>query len=392
MSQEHDSSRSAFNDRLAFIDNAKFLMMVFVVFFHVQCASQPLGRTPVVFLLFHMRIFCFISGMVSKDALNLSGLIKLVTRLIVPYVFYSVVIDPLAYMVQFATPHFQYDSYVLANLTLHNDQIGWYLLALAAWRLSGSLLHLFVPYGAIRFGTAVFFSYVGNHYVQAHQLSAGWLRMTSLFPVFVAGQMFPVRWLSKLPSVGGASIILGGLVLAVCFYVKSSQVVMNFESQIPAYGEIVISEKNYSSEGNCSKWALLLWTTSLFRNMYELSKGLVILLCFCPRSSCSISEWGKNSIYPFLLHRVVFFYRWQYMQAPAALSEQLLLGLGLLMYCTLCTAILASRPVRMILCVFLEPLWLESLLGLHKESPGESEVPSELPSEKSSHGVLSLAK
>lgn len=365
---DHDLSSGTSDDRITFLDNAKFVAMVLVVFGHVQAASTPLGATTLMFVMFHLRIFSFVSGLVSKDALNLNKLIKLVIRLAVPYIFYCVLIDPLIAMAQ--DPTIRFWPHVLGNLNLHNDHIGWYLLALLGWRLAGSLLLPF--HGGIRFALAMVFSYAGNHYVQTHLplgLGPGWNRIASLFPVFVAGQMLPVAWLSELPPVGCTSVILGILLVALCFYVQSSQIFTGFFSQIPLYGEMTIIP-------GCGKWDLLLWTPCLFRNVFELSKGLVILLCFCPRSRCIMSEWGENSIYPFLLHRMVIFHRWQYMLPPATFCQQSFLGLGLLTYSAFCTALLATRPVRMVFGILLEPLWLEGLLGLRKKAAPHEAVNS----------------
>jgi fucose 4-O-acetylase-like acetyltransferase len=378
--QEHTGSNlsdEASDERIVFIDNAKFVALTFVVFFHVLCTSQPLGAAAWQFVMFNIRIFCFLSGLVAKDALNASKFLKLIIRLGVPYLFYSVLVDPLTTKIQFPMLRMgsyaanDLGSYVADNLSLLHDHIGWYLLALVAWRLGGSLLHPLQPYVGMRFGVAMAFSIAGNYCVQAHRSalplqSSNFLNRTaSLFPVFVAGQMFPLKWLSELPTVGGTSVILGCILLASCFYVQSSQMFMGFSSQIPMYGEMVIPGNNFL-ESSCGKLELLLWIPCLFRNIFELSKGLVILLCFCPRSTCIISEWGENSMYPYLLHRTMIFHGWMYIQPPAAFSTWALLGLGLMIYSVFCTAILATRPVRMIFGVLVEPSWLEKLLGLQK--------------------------
>ena len=115
-------------DRDAFFDNARFLLMAAVVFGHaiepLTGQSRALAATYTWLYAFHMPLFVFIAGHFAHASLRIRPLF---TRLLLPYV-----------LLQFAYTWFGHVVHKTPEWSLHlltPDWILWFLLSLLWWRL-----------------------------------------------------------------------------------------------------------------------------------------------------------------------------------------------------------------------------------------------------------------
>lgn len=195
--------------RDAYVDNLKFVLMVFVVTGHALKIAFPSNNLPAVSVYswiysFHMPAFAFLSGLLTRSSvLDRRRIDGLIARILVPYAIFQV-----AYLV--------YDHVIFFSLGFDVLQTGpymwmWYLLSLFFWRLLLPLwMRLSHPLlAAVCLGLLAGFVSSGTDII-------GGGRTFTFFPFFVAGHLVePVR-LRRLATrririVSGFVLLLTGI-------------------------------------------------------------------------------------------------------------------------------------------------------------------------------------
>lgn len=142
-----------------FLDNARFLALVLVVWAHVANThvwyfAGPAGAV-IKFLRFHMPSMCIISGTLSHAEITEKRLARMVSRLAAPLILFVLILLPFIRLLvlpalqekEFLEPawtvnHF-YGDVLSRILMIGYWDIGWYIRCLLCWRLAMPLLNPF---------------------------------------------------------------------------------------------------------------------------------------------------------------------------------------------------------------------------------------------------------
>jgi len=313
------------------------------------------------FLHFHVRTFCFLSGLVAGDAPSLRSLHNLTFRLVLPLLLWCLLLDPIV----FHTDPLQVPSRatwagkVFGNIFhagMHEFPYLWYLYALVCWRLWGFLLAPLRP--SARVLAAVAASALGGYADLRGVFKLDYA--VACFPIFVLGQVLGPEL--PMPALLGTACAMG--FLAAIFALQTEPTLRAFQRDVPIAGWA------HLVTDFCEPASMrLLWLRGLWKNTLELTKGLLFLAC-CPRSSGLISKLGRHTLYPYLLHPVAM--HW-FDQLLAFLPHELHSAWKHAAAPCLLTAVLASWPVRAVLGVFLEPSWAERWLAARRELGGRDQ-------------------
>jgi len=375
-----DDASEAAAARVPLIDNAKFCFVCMVIFVHLDHPQAPAlfdglnGPIAQTFLNpWCTRACCFLSGLVARGRPSWSGVRSLLVRVVLPIVFYTTLLRPVGeYMVSgwpktFAqhtrlASHYLFPHFTHAGGDEHLNLV-WYLFALVGWRLWGLLL---APLPQIPKMVAALLIGVAGGYATVTLFALSWSMV--MFPLYVAGQIFPLevmnywRWRNWRPATCaiGVGLLAGLLALTSEFSVKT------FLNDIPGWGwseELSIGYGWPDARPPCSSVEAFFFPfRGLFRNLMELTKTLIFLILCCPRSEGIMSNLGRNSIYPFLLHLLVLHMVKHWMGHAYSLILQY--WMGSIAVAILMNVLLSSNPVRAVFRVFLDPAWIEQLWQL----------------------------
>lgn len=261
-------------------DNAKFVLIFFVVLLHFisphrsGILTQRFVFTSNVYVclqLLAMPCFTVISGVFSQGKLTDSSMAKILSKLIAPYIIFELIYSYVA------------RDYNTKLLIIEPFYILWYLLSLAIWR---TVLPFFLQ---IKFPltTAIIVALLIGFCGKMGDVFA--LGTTFLyFPFFILGfklnQYRERDW--NIIYKGSAFIVLCFIVYLV-FQISPNNV-KQFEPIYPYYFI-------YHSA----------WSKALFLRCFWMmisvffSLGFLILM---PSQRTFWSDWGRRSIYPYLLH------------------------------------------------------------------------------------------
>jgi len=371
--------------RLDILDNAKFLLMALIVIDHAKGnAEKYWGWTTGVPELeaitqCHTRIYCFLSGVVAKDAPSKRGFRNIFGRLVLPIVLFSFV-DPLLVLSD------QFGAQMKTNLIVAYNPVYlgpaalmpiWYMHALVLWRLGGWAIYPLSPY--CKFLVAFAVSAFGGYFVPLH-LSA--LEPAFVyFVVYVLGQLCPMEAILKRLPQTWASISTGIVLLVMSTIWLSLPFVLAFmdDGSIPIWGWAGRAHQSDLS-------GALYWLRGLFRHTFELSRGFVFLFLCCPRSPGRMAEWGQRSLYAYLLNNIFLtdFCRLVHVPSSSTQAGQTVQIVILVTLSFSLVALLSTAWVRELFRPILEPVWLENFLCGVPETKGKTPVPSaEAPSSAS---------
>mmetsp|Transcript_19530 Transcript_19530/g.31312 ORF Transcript_19530/g.31312 Transcript_19530/m.31312 type:complete len:491 (+) Transcript_19530:68-1540(+) len=373
--------------RLAHLDNAKFILVTCVIVDHMsRSAYWPrrfdgdhsgmsyLDSGIREFLLFHTRTLCFISGLVGRSPPDTRMFRKVLFRLVLPLIFFvglfrmgELILNYTMRSGSFMPPgEFAYNlKQCLGGLNIVK---GWYLQALILWRIWGCILMILSP--SARIVVSLVMAIVGG-YTDWNQFCVA--RAMTLMPLYVAGQLFPweavtQRWQWTLnKAILGASLLL-------LIFVGECTIAAPLMADMPD----MTWEINESLVPGGISEASFLWARGLARNVFEISKGMIFLLMICPRGDCFISAAGRFSLYSYLLHGPAtlllpwLLSRWLPGLVFGTLPIQIGVWLGVFAASTFVAWILASRPVRYVAGVFLEPVWAEKCFAATEDNDCES--------------------
>jgi len=355
-------------DRKPYLDTMKFLAIPMVAAWHIGCST---GRCD--FISCHTRIFCFLSGLVSQSAPTKRAFKSLLFGLAIPTFMYCFVLAPFIFpFMQGRMPSsedYQFHS-VFDNLFKADARVIWFMIALIFWRIWGFMLMPLKP--SLRIIVAVAFSAAAgyNSLGDTDNPSAGAFKLNNacaFFPVFVAGQLFPLDTAMSNVPYDAKSIAFGTTLLIVFWIIETSHTGQAFMNDIPIQGGW--SSQLFQSAADAG----LFWTRQLFFNIYAITKTCVFMLLCCPRGANFASDFGRHSIYPYLLH----------VPCVPLLARCLdLVGISLLgshmteyLAGFVLTTLLATWPVRAVFWVFLEPSWLQDWILIEDPADEAQETP-----------------
>lgn len=343
--------------RIYVLDTAKFLALPLVCVWHMGCSSGYCH-----FIAFHTRIFCFVSGVVSKDPPSMKQFRSVTFNLVVPTMMYCFVLTPFVFpLLHWRLP--TEEDYGYVNVFRYyfkaNARVVWFLIALTFWRIWGFML---MPLKrSARLPVAVCFAAISG-YVDlgdTYNPEDGAFKLGNaavFFPVFVAGQLFPLEVVFENIPWRWTYFLLGVALIGALFYTEGSATGRAFMSGVPTQGGW--AGKDFISVQESG----LFWAREiLFFNTLSIVKTLIFIVLCCPRVSSFMSDLGQHSLYPYLLHL-------QFIEpiarllslAGIELTSSSLIELAVSI--PLCT-LLATNPVRKVFGVFIQPMWLEYLLG-----------------------------
>lgn len=264
-----------------YFDNAKFILIFFVVFGHFL--RSYIGENESIYTLykviytFHMPAFTLVSGYFAKSFRKKGYLPKIAKKLVLPYMIFQLIYSVFYYFL-YDKSDFQVDP-----LTPHWSL--WFLISLFFWNM---LLPLFVKYKAayalsvaLILGLAVgYFDSIANY------LSLS--RTFVFFPLFLLGYYMKKEHFYTLlqPKMKGAAICILAIVFAG-FYLFPE---INYEW--------LLGSKPYSELDVTS-------ISAVFTRFGFYLLSLIMVFTFftlVPRKQYFFTNLGKNTLYVYLLH------------------------------------------------------------------------------------------
>ena len=318
--------------RDSYFDNAKFLLVVLVVLGHMALGplmanDKSINALYIMIYFFHMPLFTFISGYFSKNFHKEGYYKKIFTRIFIPYiifqtlycVFHHFFLYPKEHIVTFGTPYYQL----------------WFLLALAVWKF---ILPYFIKLKyplLIAFALSIFIGYEVD--IGAY-LSLS--RIFVFFPMFLLGYYFDKKWLDKLFLK--SSKIISVLVL-ISVYLLIYYFGQDINKQIP------IAMQSYDMMGY-REWYAGIYRIGSFAVTFIIS---IAFLSLVPRKQSMMSELGKFTMYPYILHAFLVKYlnKIQFHTWIDTTFEKILW----IVLCVGFVMLLSTKPVRTLFNFLVEP-------------------------------------
>ncbi|MCO7176897.1 acyltransferase family protein [Sporolactobacillus kofuensis] len=311
--------------RNSYFDNAKFFLILLVVFGHsltnLKSDSPVINSLYTFIFIFHMPAFILISGFFSKR-FNKQGYVKNVLKnTLIPYLIFQTIYSIFYY----ATG---YDKRLTLDLIDPHWTL-WFLISILCWKL---MIIPFAKLGKWGFPIAVmlgicagYFDMIGTDYSASRTLA--------FFPFFYLGYLLKKEYfmnvLTRVPVKIAGLAVLAGVYLA-CRYL--------FPNDLQDW---VLHDSSYHAFG-------LSRTEGSFVRLGVYCVTLLTIFAFMsliPKRKCIVTGLGKNTLYIYLLHgffikTLVLFPIYDQIQN---LYQYTFLFAGSLALCYL----LASRPVRL---------------------------------------------
>ena len=269
--------------RLAYLDNARFWVMILVVIGHplLYLIEMPAARTLYYWIyLFHMPLFALISGYISR---NFSGsrkeLRRTVSTLVVPYLIVETTY-------QLLNRHLAEQNGNPINspmMLLSPKWVAWFLAALLVWRLTTplwrALRHPIIV--SILISLLVPLTEVPNVFAMH--------KVLGMLPFYVIGMHFTMSRFERLADtrvrVGAAVVLVGAVV--ICWF-GSPHWSLQWQKWRLSYEELQVSPLL----GISIRGALLIAGVLLS----------VAVLSLVPWRRSWTSPMGERTLYCYLLH------------------------------------------------------------------------------------------
>lgn len=277
----------SYKKRNYMIDNIKVLLIFSVVFGHVieyYIKDSNLLKGIYIFIyIFHMPLFIFISGYLSKNT-NKSrrGAFK---NLLIPYIFFNMVWYTVVYI---GTKDFMF-SFIYPGWTL------WYLISLFFWRVSLKYLVKIKHIITISFiiGLVIGLLPKGESILAVS-------RTITFLPFFLLGYFSEEKKLSVIKRLGKINSFIGVLIfIAIAFYIAINDSV--------SY-EFLYNSKSYYNTG------LTIVQGVFFRSLLYIGAILlsICIMNFIPNKRKFYTHIGKYTMNIYVFHiyliLIVFFF------------------------------------------------------------------------------------
>ncbi|KOP81864.1 acyltransferase family protein [Cytobacillus solani] len=264
-----------------YFDNAKFILIFFVVFGHFL--RSYIGESETIYTLykviytFHMPAFILVSGYFAKGFHKKGYLPKIAKKLILPYIIFQLIYSIFYYFL-YDKSDFQVDP-----LTPHWSL--WFLISLFFWNL---LLPLFAKYKAVYSLSAALLIGLAVGYFDSIANYLSLSRTFVFFPLFLLGYFMKKDHFYSLlkPKIKVAA----GFILAVVFVGFYLFPEINYEW--------LLGSKPYSELEVTS-------ISAVFTRFGFYLLSLIMVFTFftlVPRKQYFFTNLGKNTLYVYLLH------------------------------------------------------------------------------------------
>lgn len=376
--------------RETWVDSARFVLIVFIVMGHyvaVPCsyiAEQSYWLAPLLawINLFVMPGFAALSGYLSKGPLTQVRLSRLLIFVLFPYI-----LSKLVYWMWFSV-NFQmvgwFDPFDAFSASLGLE---WYLIVLVQWRLAIALMSPLSKWSLV--GSSLAIGLVSGNWVPGSAALA-LQRACSFFPFFVLGYAFDLGHLREAVtrSIGTRVVLQTGFlgILAVFFcspgianlFMANTLGDLNFDytAAIPTQHHV----DKVGPFGFMPAWPLVPrdhcgseWTLSFVHRLVRYQLGALLLLgllAWIPSSS-AMAQYGRHTMYPYLLHPWIF-QLWllplMNRHLPALLGSLGAFSAGgyiwtlAVILAPVLTMALSTAPVRFLTGILIEPTWLGRLI------------------------------
>ncbi|MCF6150673.1 MAG: acyltransferase family protein [Candidatus Kuenenia sp.] len=261
------------------IDNAKAGLIFLVIFGHL---IEPYIAKDTIFngiysaiYTFHMPMFVFISGMLSKRNFGDDYIVRNIVSLVIPFILFQIFYEALEY--------YFYGSIASYTLNIRPYWILWYLWCLIFWR------HMLVVFRFFRFPiviSIVLAILAGYVYYIGYYLSFS--RILVFFPIFLAGHYLGTDFFSKLRFKGYFLIYPLILIAILCVFLY----VLNINPRW-MYGSM-----SYESVG-CKEWYAGGYRFGLLLLSLIVGFSFIGLM---PQRKNYLTGYGKNVLFVYLWH------------------------------------------------------------------------------------------
>lgn len=326
--------RTASHERVAYLDNARFWVMLLVVIGHslTELVVMDSARGLYTWIyLFHMPFFVLISGYTARHYVgDFRQVRRIVSTLIVPYLIVET-------SMQLMTWH--YDRNPEYPLILSPQWVGWFLAALFVWRLTTPI------WRALKYPitTSIIISLIAGMIEIPNTLALH--KVLGFLPFYVIGLHFNRDIFLRLTQlryrVVGAVLLIGSLVYCLTFTHHLQDIDRWLLFRI-RYEELDVS----------------LWEGTLTRGMFIVIGFVLTLaaLSLVPRGRSVTTALGSRTLYAYLLHGFIIIYLDRQFGLWATIEPY---GAIAVLACTLAAAIVAvilmTKPVAMVFRPLFEP-------------------------------------
>ena len=267
--------------RESYFDNAKFILMFFVVFGHIL--RTYIDQNETIYALyntiytFHMPAFILLSGFFAKG-FNKKGYIKkLSMKLILPYLLFQIL-----YTIYY---YYLFDRSTLEFEALDPNWALWFLLSLFFWNLMLFAFTKLKPAAgiALAIGLALLVGYIDTI---STYLSLS--RTFVFFPFFLIGYHLQKEHFQKLTTAKFKfyALVSFGLIFVWFYYFPE------IDSQW------LLGSKPYSEIETAS-------ILSMFKRlgMFIVNSFMIMsFMALVPKGSYFFTRWGTQTLYVYLLH------------------------------------------------------------------------------------------
>lgn len=312
--------------RESYFDNAKFLLILLVVFGHF---IQPFIGDSVLLedgyyfiFTFHMPAFVLISGYFTKGFQRPGYLEKLVRSIVFPYIIFELIYAVFYYLI---------DSSRSVDFDLLNPEWSlWFLVSLFCWHL-GLYAFTKLPAGwsiALAFGISIAAGYIDwvNHLMSLS-------RTVVFFPFFLVGHFLTKEHMKFIQDRCYKWL---GISL---FFILATLVQQN--ASMNKYWVFGSQPYDHFLDDPNFGWLVRIY-------IYSLSfMGILAFLILVPKRAFFFTKWGQNTIFTYLLHGFIVKGLRASSLTDASLTAPLFLVLVLL---SLITTVILSTDIVSQLC------------------------------------------
>lgn len=310
-------------NRNSFFDNAKFILIFLVVFGHMvqpfTTDKAVIGNIYTWIYTYHMPLFIFLAGFFAKGAGNMSYIVRLAKKLIIPYIIFQILYTGYYYLIgktAWLTSHLFYPHWSL-----------WFLISLFCWHLLLVAYKRLKPMYAI--GIAVTIGVVIGYFDQVgHLFSIS--RTFVFFPYFLIGYFVTEKQVMFVKSKQWKAV--SAIILFVAF------IIITIAPTIPVGW--LLQSKPYELLG-----------ADVFVGLIRLSvygisfiMGMSIL-AWIPEKRYLFTKLGERTLYVYLLHGFIvqLFREYELLRMTSMMDFFIVVVLSLIIVIGLST-----RPVMVI--------------------------------------------
>eukprot|EP00746_Dinoflagellata_sp_MGD_P014385 gnl/MRDRNA2_/MRDRNA2_131516_c0_seq1.p1 gnl/MRDRNA2_/MRDRNA2_131516_c0~~gnl/MRDRNA2_/MRDRNA2_131516_c0_seq1.p1 ORF type:complete len:448 (-),score=21.36 gnl/MRDRNA2_/MRDRNA2_131516_c0_seq1:78-1394(-) len=302
-SHKADDGSTASNNgtqRSAVLDNSKFFCIVMIVGTHYNMfiSGSDIYWGCDTFLKLNCRLalsgFSFVSGTVSKGSPTWSRLQSLLLSVLLPFLLYTLIFDVIIMPWVVGKP--VSINFLLGQIMSASPNITWYLQSLIVWRL----LAWFSCLVANGLGTEIWpcfaivtlVLFVASSFIPMHVWSLD--NGVAYLPCFALGFLFPIEEFIAAANMMPHRVAAGFSFLGIWGFVSQ---------RLPRFWEKDLYEH---LTGRYPCISVLSWCEGMSGALLYAIEFIILLGLLCPRQEQWFTKIGRDSIYVYLLHMIVF--------------------------------------------------------------------------------------